>query len=168
MKTFDKKDVYSWASCEDAKQYIGKQGYFGDCLKDLQKDIEDGSSFTLNKIIEDNDVDSIFKYLETFSNDLAFGLFLPAEKVKEVQKEKTYRPFTLDEFLEKFHIGDTLEMRNPEHGEYKILFEGFKVGKDKRVHIFLSGLLPVTFDELFESQYEIKISSQWQPFGVEE
>ena len=28
MKTFDKKDVYSWSNCEEAKTYIGKTGYF--------------------------------------------------------------------------------------------------------------------------------------------
>ena len=33
---FDKKDVISWANCEEAKEYIGEEGYFRD---DFQEDL---------------------------------------------------------------------------------------------------------------------------------
>ena len=36
MKEFDKKDVFNITNAEDANEYVGKEGYFADCLyKDL-------------------------------------------------------------------------------------------------------------------------------------
>jgi hypothetical protein len=31
---FDKKDIFSWANCEEAKKYIGEEGYFCDELRE--------------------------------------------------------------------------------------------------------------------------------------
>jgi hypothetical protein len=38
MKTFDKKDVFTIVTAEEAKTYIGKQGYFGDSFGELEDD----------------------------------------------------------------------------------------------------------------------------------
>ena len=35
-KLFDKKDIFSWSNCEEAKKYIGEEGYFRD---DYQEDL---------------------------------------------------------------------------------------------------------------------------------
>ncbi len=37
MKTFDRKDIFSWSNAEDAKKYIGKSGYFADNVNDLKE-----------------------------------------------------------------------------------------------------------------------------------
>ena len=79
MKTFDKKDVYSWSNCEEARQYIGDEGYFRDTYCESLAAWHRG-------ILQDVDpsmpVDCIF---EDEENEI-FGLFLPADKVKEVEE----------------------------------------------------------------------------------
>lgn len=39
-KLFDKRDVFTLVTAEEAKAYIGKQGYFGDSFQDLIIEIE--------------------------------------------------------------------------------------------------------------------------------
>lgn len=40
MKSFAKKDVFTLVTAEEAKAYIGKQGYFGDSFGELEEDIK--------------------------------------------------------------------------------------------------------------------------------
>ena len=42
MKTFDKKDVYSWSNAEEAKTYIGKTVYFNNDFESIKRAIELG------------------------------------------------------------------------------------------------------------------------------
>ena len=79
MKTFDKKDVFTCLNAEDAKVYIGKEGYLADSLYNLRNAIQDNeNTFELETINDDS-------YYGRFrSCDSDYMLFLPADKVKEV------------------------------------------------------------------------------------
>ena len=81
MKTFDKKDVYSWSNCEEARQYIGEEGYFCDTFHESLAAWYRGM---LQDVDQSMPVDCIF---EDEENEV-FGLFLPADKVKKLKKKK--------------------------------------------------------------------------------
>ena len=50
MKTFDKKDVFSWSNAEEAKQYINKEGYFSDDLDELNREINENKLYPLKEV----------------------------------------------------------------------------------------------------------------------
>lgn len=81
MKTFDKKDVFSWSNSEEAKTYIGKTGYFSNDFESMKRAIELGGTTVLS-IVDTNSI-WCFKGLGV---SLCFGLFLPVDKVKEVEE----------------------------------------------------------------------------------
>lgn len=169
MKKFDIKDVFSWSNAEDAKQYIGKQGYFADNLNDLQECVSNNNFKTLFSLDLDpeTDVDSIFSITES---DYYYALFLPEEKVKEVE-EKKYRPFKNVAEFKKYIYGDycfscieqIIKIENINTSEiYELMIVG----------AFVNGLvLPLygalTMDQLF-NKFKLKINDQFLPFGVEE
>ena len=173
MKTFDNKDIFSWSNAEEAKTYIGREGYFADSLKELQECVSNDDFYTLSSIDFDSntDVDSIFLITNI---DYRYALFLPSDKVKKVEEPKKWRPFgNMDEFTKC--ILNSLNV-SPIH--YIIEIEDTFTAKQCTIQIlgkFKNGLiLPIygaqTFEQLFN---RFKIFNDyheigWQPFGVEE
>ena len=107
---------------------------------------------------------------------------LPCEWVKEPEEcveEKKYRAFTLNEFLERYKIGDTVTFRikKDEHIteaecliEYKRMITGYEIlPEDKdtpgKGSILLGGCPPTGLARLFEF-YELENDGKWQPFGI--
>ena len=169
MKTFDIKDVFSWSNAEEAKQYIGEKGYFADNLNDLQECVSNNNFQTLFSLDLDpeTDVDSIFSITEI---DYKYALFIPAEKVKEVE-EKKYRPFeTIEEFIKT--IGDigtiiTYREKKEPSQEMRGIFTGYMWDRACRGWILGLGATLYRLENLFELA-EYKYKNEWQPFGVEE
>ena len=165
MKTFDKKDVYSWSNCEEAKTYIGKTGYFNNDFESIKRAIELGDPAVLDRV----DTNSIWCF-KALGVSLCFGLFLPADKVKEVE-EKKYRPFKNVAEFKKYIYGDycvscieqTIKIEDINTSEiYELMIVG----------AFVNGLvLPLygalTMDQLF-NKFKLKFNDQFLPFGVEE
>lgn len=74
MKTFDKKDLYSWSNCEDARSYIGSLGLFSNSLEDL-------SSGTQN-ILELSSIDvSSATCFKSEGSTVSYAFFVPWSKV---------------------------------------------------------------------------------------
>lgn len=167
MKKFDIKDVFSWSNAEDAKQYIGKQGYFADNLNDLQECVSNNNFKTLFSLDLDpeTDVDSIFSITES---DYYYALFLPADKVKEVE-EKKWRAFTLEEFCNRFSIGTKISFRRKDKTRSIYgLFEGCQTDIDETetLQIIIICNLWYTLNDLFETYEYLDEHGEWQTFGV--
>ena len=168
MKTFDRKDVYSWSNAEDAKQYIGEKGYFGDSIAELDCKIQGAFKNILTDIFAcDTDRASI-----PFGNndEETWSLFIPTDKVKEVE-EKKYRPFeTIEEFVKT--IGDigtiiTYREKKEPSQEMRGIFTGYMWDRACRGWILGLGATLYRLENLFELA-EYKYKNEWQPFGVEE
>lgn len=82
-KVFDIKDIISWSNSEDAKKYVETEGYFGNCLQDLIENVNNNSTSTLWNVFSADEVHCIFEDIY----DVKYGLFLPADKVREVKDE---------------------------------------------------------------------------------
>lgn len=164
MKKFDIKDVFSWSNAEDAKQYIGKEGYFSNNFSALKIKVRNCDELTMLKNIDSYGI-CCFNTDENFEG---FGLFLPADKIKEIEEPKKYRPFkSTDEFLKFYKVGQVVHLKNKNNNLEQLT---------SIVSVFINcyccvclginnGALP--FEDLFK-KYEIEINGKWQPFGVEE
>ena len=113
-----------------------------------------------------------------------FSYFLPEDSLLPEEKpEKKYRPYSLNEFLERFKIGNTVTFRIkkgeyvPEEEcrvEYTRLITGYETLPENRdipgkSSILLGGCPPTSLARLFEF-YELEneyyFPTVWQPFGV--
>lgn len=165
---FDKKDIFSWANCEEAKKYIGEEGYFRD---DYQEDLAAWHKGLLQDVDQSMPVDCTF---ETENNNV-YGLFLPANKVK--QPKKKFRPFqTVEEFSKTLEVKELLgaEITYRRKDNYLYTYNGIVT---KYTHtsdnntIFCSINLGATVFSLHElfNEYEWQDKEgNWQPFGVED
>lgn len=168
---FDKKDVFSWSNAEEARQYIGKEGYFSDYYRN---DLECWLKAKLIDISCDSGTSSVFTEECGDEEDISFGLFLPADKVKKVEKsQKKLRPFT--SFVEFYKttgagIGSVLTWRAK--GTSAVLTTlvtsvMFADGSDSNESVITLGDDNFTLDSLF-NDYEYQGSADnWRPFGIE-
>ena len=89
MERFNKKDVFTVLNAADAEDHLKMKGYFAESLSDLEKNIADGVTDTLEAIEYDN----VWCFSTPTDN---FPLFLPASKVAT-----PYRPFkSSQEFID--------------------------------------------------------------------
>lgn len=165
---------------KEAKQFIGKECYLSNSIADYAD---------LNNVTAKRILDYVSNTGIPYSSNPA-GIYcycLPCEWVEEEKNEpeKKYRAFSLNEFLERYKIGDTVtfRMKKDEHIpeaecliEYKRMITGYEIlPEDKdtpgKGSILLGGCPPTGLARLFEF-YEIKNSyyypAVWQPFGVME
>lgn len=161
MKTFDKKDVYSWNNAEEAKKYIGKEGYFTDYFSE---NLDDWDKDKLVAIHQDESLLSVFQSKQSFH-----GLFLPADKVIE----KQWRAFKdFEELVRTLHQGVSSEIiyRTKKEPLRKIttLIMGY-ITEDNHEDLIILGISTLPLSSYFK---EIEIwndrEKQWQPFGVKE
>lgn len=158
---------------EEAEKYIGKSCFVCssyDCFHDL-----DLLRPTILREVEDCEIP--FHH----DSDKQGEFCLPAEWVKE--PEKKYRPYSLNEFLERYKIGSTVTFRLKKDGhapeaeclvEYTRMITGYETlpeDRDKpgKSSILLGGCPPISLSRLFEF-YELRnkyyVPDVWQPFGV--
>lgn len=169
MKTFDEKDLITWANRHDAK--VGTKGYFASSITDLHSNIKGGYVHELMSIFDDKNwcfSDGTFSY----------GFFLPVDAVKE---NKTYRACkNIKEFYELVFntkskvedririnelIGTIIHFRQKE-------FDTTLYACITGIAVYINGDIAVhidscnfELDELFK-RYEIEINGEWVPFGV--
>lgn len=169
MKTFDKKDVYSWSNAKDAKQYIGKDCYFADSLEKLKFQVNQDNNIKLKDVLNNYTVQSVFRDVNTDY----WGLCLPVDKVIEVE-EKKWRAFKdIEEFKKETGLGLLSIVR------YRYIIENPRIITTTGVGVITDfstccGTYYITIgdklfnlDELFNYEYLDK-HGKWQPFGVEE
>ena len=104
----------------------------------------------------------------------SFSFFIPdSELLPRKPKEKQYRPYTLMEFEDKFHIGLPIKFRKKgEVGNERYLilngYSNYKLFDEITTDIYI-GRGAYTLDELF-SKYEWQehYTEDFEPFGVEE
>ena len=149
-------DILTCFDIERAEQFIGQKGYFTDDLPDCDS-LENGEYGTLTEVL-DNEVP--FKV----DNRCHWKYFIPECSLKP--KEKQYRPYTINEFIEKFHFGDSIILRPKIHTkmEFHVVYNGYKAIDDNKIEFYFGPII-FTLSELFQS-YERFYLGRWYPFGV--
>lgn len=149
---------------EQAKDYVGKNGYFSDYLN-VYTNIRNMEESVLQSLDEHH----YEAFVETCCK---WAFFLPAEWVKET--EKKYRPFSLDEFLKVCDIGDSVYFKKKNSDEVECaMFLGYVTDVDRSddekpgaCEVML-GVFHYSLFSLFED-FERFYNGRWWPFGVEE
>lgn len=158
----------SYLDCFDTeigKKFIGKECYLSDGVASFAN-IDNLNKATL---IEVDDGDTYPYKLENTRWHYESFFILPCEWVKE-EKEKKYRPFTLDEFVNKYSLGDEIILKIKANNkiEHKLFIEYIEDANNinARMNICLGGFY-YSLKELFDKS-ELYTSEGWKPFGVEE
>ena len=173
MKTFNRSDVYSWSNAGDAKAYVGKEGYFGDSLSELDTQVRGVFKSILTDVYAD-DTDKVSHPFGS-SDDETWGLFLPAEKVIEAA-DKKYRPFRdIDEMKSTLDIelGDAVVYRFKKFidtgTEVHSIFSSYSVSSaSKETTFMLTGFTtPCGLEYAFKAIEWKTEDGEWLPFGAE-
>lgn len=77
---FDKKDVLSWSTSEEAKKYIGEKGFIGNSLSEIREALDRDYVITLQDV-DDSDIECFYFESGVFK-DCSVGLFLPLDRVR--------------------------------------------------------------------------------------
>ena len=157
---------------EAAKEFIGKEGYF--CRAEhLFSDAKKIGSTSVLAHIQPKDPAPFVPQIVIDCDQLyGYEYFLPAEWLKPEEPETKYRPFSLNEFLKIFKIGDLIEFRNKKSDEVKHgMFIGYTTSfdedKNPEENYVSLGSVCYSLSFLFDC-YEMFFENEWQPFGVEE
>ena len=159
---------------EAAKEFIGKEGYFcrAEYLFSDAKKI--GSTSILAQIKPKEQEPFVPQIAIDRDQSFAYEYFLPAEWLKPEEPEIKYRPFSLNEFLKIFAIGNLIDFKKKNSDEVEcVMFVGYLTdidrSKDEKpgANIVMLGTYRYSLSVLFE-RYEMFFEDEWQPFGVGE
>lgn len=151
--------------------HIGKKGYFANTISYFS-DIKFCKYGTLGCILDESKPEEPF-YME--ENKLSYGYFIPECFVKP--KEKNYRPYTLNEFLDKYIVCANIRIRQKDRTcQYFGKLIGYEfptdpnTGKQKGDNdaVVCIGGYNFKLTELFTDyeQYD-NMKDIWVPCGVE-
>ena len=137
-------------------KYIGTDCFFSD----KPSDFADLSNCQVGKLMSLDAVSGMFGASKNNSYAV-FNYCLPCEWVKEEKKEPKYRPYTIDDFLKKFKLGDSIILKRKDKNAYEVaLFTGYY---DKGIYL---GAYDCKLEYLF-SDYELGVNyDEFVPFGV--
>lgn len=160
-----RSDILTCLDIEEAKQFIGQRGYFSDslyCFSNLF-----GIKYNILTDVKDNDLP--FK----MDDGDYWRFFIPESRIIIENREKKWRPYTLEEFCNIFTVGFPIKFRKKgeKRDEWVSVLAGYwnhQVGDEVLTYIFI-GPVQYTLEELFED-YEWKNpgTNEWKLFGVEE
>jgi hypothetical protein len=169
------KRPLSCMDTDEAKQFIGKQGYFANCLR-VFKTIEYFEKWTLTNVDE--------KEEQGFRDAIGgnyWNYFLPAEWVKKKEPEPVWKPYDLDSLREdNFTLGHAVVMRQKFIAKepariYTVMYLGHSENAENLndVEILLGNTwfsVQRLLDdfEIFDDKYEKPGCPKWRPFGYQE
>lgn len=154
---------------EQAKEFLGKECYFSNCkshyknLSAFEKyvTLTDYCIGTLTAIMDLGD-----RVFDVDQQCKEFRYCLPCEWVKPEEPEKKYRPFSLNEFLNRYRLGNTVYFRRIGYKEVKCaMFVEYVRGESPEENQIVLGNMRYTLAYLFKN-HELSLEDIWQPFGV--
>ena len=155
-------DCFDAENKELIKPFLNKEGYFSNNLANYCFLNKCPKRFLSNVF---NELRRCFTACINGGDGGDWKYFLPAEWVKE--PEKKYRAFTLQEFKDKFKIGEIIRFRRKDDQiEYNFMFGGWIVISEDDSRIQLGDLRYPP--EILFTNYELFYSDRYVPFGVEE
>lgn len=157
----DISDIQSPIRYDDS--FVGEICYFANSIWEFE-DLERCDKGTLSKYIEEG-YSSLGNFTaEEFEGDDTYVYFIPEKLLKSV--EKKYRPYTLNEFVNQFSLGDEIILRPKSDGIIcHKLFVEYAEYNDGDDTVFL-GSSCYGLTDLYED-CEIYTGEGWRPFGVE-
>lgn len=157
---------------EEAKQFIGKQGYFANCLR-VFKTIEYFEKWTLTAIDEKEE-----RCFKDATGGNYWVYFLPAEWVREKEPEPEWKPYDLDAWQNDYNMGRIITFRYtaiPNDNTVTVFYHGKQEHSAdlNKTKILLGNTwydFQKLFDEfeIFDNKYSDDNLCRWRPFGYQE
>jgi len=157
-------DILTCFDNEKAKQYVDQKGYFAGklyCFRDIQhcdygtlSDVCDGRA-------------EVFQKGETL-----YPFFIPERFLKPTEKKS--RPLILDEFKDRFAIGDVIKLRLKDCSlDLCLMYTGNEYQPSEQGDSYCDsvclGSYSFSMQTLFDDyEYYFEVAQKWLPFGVEE
>ena len=158
---------------EEAREFIGKEGYF--CRYEyLFSDAKKmGNTSVLVQIKTEEPAPFVPQIAMKLDQFYGYEYFLPAEWLKPEKPEIKWCPFTLNEFTERFalEIGTRvflMRSKTTPENQRRLLLTGILQDETLGSGGVCLGGFYFTFSNLFD-MFEVRFGEKdWQPFGVEE
>lgn len=143
---------------------IGKTGYFGNSIMDFKR-LDTCEHGELTGIIRNTD--RCFEYENCAdSGRQGYCYFIPEDYLLPEEPEKKYRPFSLNEFLNRYRLGNTVYFRRIGYKEVKCaMFVEYVRGESPEENQIVLGNMRYTLAYLFKN-HELSLEDIWRPFGV--
>ena len=153
-----KKIFDCFSDFEEVKKYFNKAVYCADFIENFSNLERYTNTFIFKEFYQQECKPFV-------CSGQQYRFILPAEFVEQ---EKQYRALTIDEFLDRFDIGEVIVVRSKSvpHYVYHVLFVGYLENGKNEMNIIL-GQYRFSLQELFSS-YEYDGGDNWFNFGVEE
>lgn len=146
-----------------AEDYVNSSGYFSNNFEDFS-DLSKCTRGTLAPIVEHKNNPSLYRHRET---GVLYKFFLCDSAVNNDEEPK-FRPFTLQEFLNIFPLGDAITFKRKDETYYwKLTFIGHRGESNGSMDVCI-GCEWYSFKELAEEYEYRNESGEWVAFGVEE
>lgn len=152
-----KKIFDCFSDFEEVKKYFNKAVYCADFIENFSNLERYTNTFIFKEFYQQECKPFV-------CSGQQYRFILPSEFV---EREKQYRALTIDEFLDRFDIGEVIVFRSKVMPNIvcHVLFDGY-TETDKETFVIL-GLHHYSLKELF-SNYEFDNGDNWFPFGVEQ
>lgn len=162
---------------KEAEQFRGEDGYFAHEIEVF----ENLDCCYFSRLLGFDTCDKSIPFaVANASRDYEF--FIPCEWIKPEESEKKYRVLTLNEFLERFKIGEALYIRfKRDKAERVVVFTEYSIpphkdegndtesvcltGIEHHNSVVCLGMREYNLTTLFNC-YEYFDGKEWQPFGV--
>lgn len=175
------KKPLTYFDIEEAKHFIGRKGYFSDCVPVFAN--LDNATLAILGMVNDNDWFQPFMATSGAAAGKA-RYFLPEEWVQEKEPEPVWKPYDLDTWRnDNFRIGSAITFRiKPKKGQDSkntivktMVYLGREEHSDDLNDIFIYiGTLGYSFKylfenyEIFDDKYEKPGCPKWRLFGCRE
>lgn len=158
-------DILTCFDIERAKGVIGQIGYFADDLYRFD-DLRYCDYGTLTDV-RDSQSGGVFHRRDADSYQ---WFFIPESILKPKEKEKKWRPFTLDEFRARFPLLSLVTYRTiGEDSVHTECFTGYEYkNEQKTAKVNLGGEMHYALEVLFTACELKDEDGKWTPFGIEE
>lgn len=166
---------------EEAKQFLGKRGYFNNNLSRFCY-LKNCTDACLKNIFVQNE--TCFTTIRDDYPDTDYKYFLPAEWVKEKEPEPVWKPYDLDSWRnDNFRIGSAITFRikpkNEQDSKNLPVKTMIYLGREERSDdldniIIYIGTIGYSFQylfenyEIFDDKYAKSGCPKWRPFGYQE
>ena len=158
---------------------LHEKGYFTDDIHSF-KDLEHFNC-RYGELVEHDGSDYPFPYCCESDDGCGDGnttvdwyaFYIPESSLKSEEKEKKFRPYTLQEFLKKFHVGQPIKFRQKRAVGYEryLIVNGYSRdgwNGQSTPYICIGNVL-YSLDALFiDYEYNDNCTEDFKPFGVEE
>lgn len=159
---------------EQARNFVGEKCYLTNDIS-LFRDLDKFKDIGICKSVP-NEYDGIINTLSDIDTEISmvfettylrWKFCIPCEWVKQKLK---YRPYTKDEFLDKFECGKPVNIRHKDDHINVFIETMSSVRIDNYMDNVYVRLYERVFDleELFDEFEWQKSNGEWHPFGVEE